>query len=122
MCWSRGGWALQDLGSRLTCPVFHVLHLHDFSVDAAPEDVEGAVDGFGPLGGFLPPGDPERQWEVIPYASPHGGSTVFHRAEGERVVTWTSAQGWEGSGTWVLGWQVGDFSTPGHSCFISKMA
>lgn len=43
-----------------TCPVFHVLHLHDFSVDSAPEDVEGAIDGFGPLGGFLAPGDPER--------------------------------------------------------------
>lgn len=48
-------------GGGATCPIFHVLHLHDFSVDSTPEDVEGAVDGFGPLGGLLAPGDPDRQ-------------------------------------------------------------
>lgn len=63
-----------------TCPIFHVLHLHDFRVDPTPEDVEGAIDGFGPLGGFLPPGDPERQWEVVPFASPHGAAAAFNRA------------------------------------------
>lgn len=40
--------------------------------------------------------------------SPHGGSIVFNRAEGERTVIWEGAQGWEstapGSGTWGFGW------------------
>lgn len=84
-----GGTGLrQGLGLGPTCPVFHVLHLHDFSVDSAPEDVEGAVDGFGPLGGFLAPSDPERQWEVnIPHAPPQRSASVFNRAEGEGAGT-----------------------------------
>lgn len=82
-------WAL-GLGS--TCPIFHILHLHDFSVDSTPEDVEGAIDGLGPLGGFLAPGDPERQQEVNnPYVSPNG----LERAKGSRAVIWKGARGWQ---------------------------
>lgn len=102
--WSRQGW-----GVRPTCPIFHVLHLHDFCVDSTPEDVEGAIDGFGPLGGFLAPGDPGRQRDVpIPCAS-----TTFSRAKGRRAValkdaTPTSSQGREvhrtSSGHLAGGW------------------
>jgi len=37
-----------------TCSVLHVLHLHHFGVDAAPEHVQGPTEGLGPLGGLLP--------------------------------------------------------------------
>ena len=70
-----------------TCPVLHVLHLHDLSVDSTPEDVQGAIDGFGPLGGFLAPSDPERQREVsVPYPSPPRASVIFKRVIGCRTV------------------------------------
>lgn len=41
-----------------TSSIFHILDLHDLSVDAASEHILWTVDGFSPLGGFLP-GHPE---------------------------------------------------------------
>ena len=98
----QGGWAQAGHGWGPTCPILHVLHLHDFSVDSTPEDIQGAVDGFGPLGGFLAPSDPERQWEVnVPYASSPWGSTVFNRAKGSKAVTQKGARGHEKCGNQV---------------------
>lgn len=79
MCHRAGGAGAQaGLGVGVsTCPVFHILHLHDFSVDSTPEDVEGAIDGLGPLGGFLAPGDPERQQEVN---NAHASEQRYRRA------------------------------------------
>lgn len=60
---SRQGGVYQR-GAGFTCPILHILHFHDFSVDPTPEDVQGAIDGLGPLGRFLAPSDPERQQKL----------------------------------------------------------
>lgn len=87
---------------RPTCPILHVLHLHDLSVDSTPEDVQGAIDGFGPLGGFLAPSDPERQREVgVPYPSPPWASVIFNRVIGCRTVTQKNIQGQEQGRNWL---------------------
>ena len=98
-----------------TCPILHVLHLHDLSVDSTPEDVQGAIDGFGPLGGFLAPSDPERQREVsIPYLSPPRASVIFNRVIGCRTVAQKDTRGQEQGRNWlrsVAFWLVlGDLS------------
>lgn len=100
---ARGwGWSQQKRAGP-TCPIFHILHLHNFSVDSTPEDVEGAIDGFGPFGRLLAPSDPERQLEVsVLHQRQHYGGERRDREEYWAGVR--SVGGWLG----------------GSRCYLSK--
>lgn len=70
-CIQTEGWAHFKVGkdkaahtdrehdeAAVTCAIFYILHLHDFSVDPTSEDIEGSIDGLGPLGRLFSPSDP----------------------------------------------------------------
>jgi len=53
---TRSGFAvlLKDGIGSLTCSIFHILHLHDFCIYSAPEDIQGPIDWLCPFRWLFP--------------------------------------------------------------------